>query len=281
MAPLYSELSATYWFPNGFTQTVIGDFVYPEGGWNGNPTPYFHLVGSYAQQVCWDGNQNSCGFTGWLIVLDASHYQLGAVLLNVQMTPDSPPGIDVVATHLGRIGNDTYMYAWTKRNMTNGGPPYLYTNYMVVIDGMGNYLSDVEDVSGLFTWNDRTKFQSAPNGDVLWAASWIQWPASGPGGNIPNAPQYTRGVDTYNTYIIRMRNSNATALPPPPPPSDSSSGSSSDSGSVIGGMLGGMLGAGAVLPAMEEANPQRISCLLGAAIKREGKYQLNNSSVLT
>lgn len=66
LGPHNGQVAPTYWFPDGYTQTLMGDWVYPEGGWNGVAVPYYYLVGCYSQQV-------DSGFVAFLVVIRGDH----------------------------------------------------------------------------------------------------------------------------------------------------------------------------------------------------------------
>ncbi len=68
MFPRSGQIAPTYWFDDGWTETLMGDWVKPDS-WNGTVRPYT-LIGSYAQNYCTEEAQGLCSFTAWLVVID-------------------------------------------------------------------------------------------------------------------------------------------------------------------------------------------------------------------
>src|SRR3989344_4824472 len=103
-----------------------------------------------------------------------------------------------IATHLAYLANDRYLYAWTLRTVSTW-PSRTFQNFMVVIDGLGNFLTPVEEVTGLFTWNHVTEFKSDANGNVYFVNSWTQYEADTPTGMPAGVPSFGRDGQDLDT----------------------------------------------------------------------------------
>ena len=90
---------------------------------------------------------------------------------------------------------------------------YSQASFMVGIDGLGNYLTPVEDVSTSTPVDVSTKFRSNSDGDVYWADAWLQFtPSSTTGANNPiGKPRVGSSYDgsedqaMWKFYITRLR----------------------------------------------------------------------------
>ena len=90
LGPHNGQVASTYWFPDGYTQTLMGDWVYPEAGWNGSAAlPEYLILGSYSQQYCPTYLTNGAcgGFAAWFVIVRGNYVRDQLLVTLQQHTP--------------------------------------------------------------------------------------------------------------------------------------------------------------------------------------------------